>query len=596
MDLFEELDKERLFFTTKNKSTGGLFYKPKISINDIDYFSKTVRISSPRSLIAMNKLGINDKDLEFLTFKEYMHKNPELIGESKEIQKIKYDHVEEIRKRRFEQIKQLRSEIPENEILSLKQRCFSSKLRGQNPLSQKKNIYSHSFLEKDIRSFNRMRNINKTELFNKMQIELRKELIKIINEEKEKKENEDNIKYRRILNKKLKIQNKKKLKEEEQKIREEKEKAKLERKKEEIRIQNLINKSIQDEKLLKQKLKLERERRDEDERKHNEFKEKMNKQREANYLYLLQRENEMEERANLYKKELENEKNELRKSKEKKLREKREKVEKNLKRMEYEQELKRIIYEENERNKNEKKRMEEKRYKMEMKRSKNKYNEKDKIRNELIQQHMIFDYDEKQKYLTPKPNHNNYVLKIKNKEKQEELGEKELKQKIILFKNELILNRRKEDIMSKINEKEKSIQKTREEKKKKNLLAQEVHFQKKLNKEYRLKKIAQLLENRRKEIRQQLNEKDKRVEEFMQNKNNNVLKKKNMYDEISKEKQFINEQLEKILNKKTIDKSVLNSLKEMFPDNKQIDDIINAFNVHLDKIDKNKINNYDYEN
>ena len=327
----------------------------------------------------------------------------------------------------------------------------------------------------------------------------------------------------------------------------------------------------------------------------------MNKQREANYLYLLQKGNEMEERAILFKNELEKKNNELRKSKEKKLREKRERVQKNLKRMEYEMELRRIIYEENERNKNEKKMMEEERNKKELKKSKTKDNEKDKIRkmlekNEIIQQQKIFDFDEKQNNLKQKQNQRNCILKIKNREKQEELGDKELKQKKTLFKNELILNRRKEDIMNKINEKEKSIQKTREEKKKKNLLAQEEHFQKKLNKEYRVKQIAQLLENRRNEIREQLNEKDKRVEEFMQNKTSMVLKKKNMYDEINKEKQFINEQFEKMLNKKNIDKNVLNSLKEMFPDNRQIDDIIIAFNEHLDKIDKNKINNYDNEN
>jgi len=68
-----------------------------------------------------------------------------------------------------------------------------------------------------------------------------------------------------------------------------------------------------------------------------------------------------------------------------------------------------------------------------------------------------------------------------------------------------------------------------------------------------------------------------------------------MYDEINKEKQFINEQFQQILNKKNIDKNVLNTLKEMFPDNKQIDVIINEFSEHLDKNDKNKVNS-DYEN
>ena len=35
------------------------------------------------------------------------------------------------------------------------------------------------------------------------------------------------------------------------------------------------------------------------------------------------------------------------------------------------------------------------------------------------------------------------------------------------------------------------------------------------------------------------------------------------------------------MSKKTINKNVLNSLKEMFPDNKQIDSIILQFKEHL---------------
>ena len=47
-----------------------------------------MRINSPRSIKAMNSLGINNHDLEFLTFKEYLEKNPQLVGESKRLQKL----------------------------------------------------------------------------------------------------------------------------------------------------------------------------------------------------------------------------------------------------------------------------------------------------------------------------------------------------------------------------------------------------------------------------------------------------------------------------------------------------------------------------
>ena len=176
-------------------------------------------------------------------------------------------------------------------------------------------------------------------------------------------------------------------------------------------------------------------------------------------------------------------------------------------------------------------------------------------------------------------------------DKYDGLNEREKKQKETLFKNELLLNQRKEDIMNKINQKQKNLKKAQEEKNKKNLLQQQKKFQKKINKEYKVKQIAQLLENKKNEIREQLNEKDKRVEEFMHKKNRLVKKKRNMFDEITKEKQLDNEKFERMLNKKNIDKNILNSIKEMFPDNKQIDNYIGEFNEYLDKNGKNKLNN-----
>ena len=80
----------------------------------------------------------------------------------------------------------------------------------------------------------------------------------------------------------------------------------------------------------------------------------------------------------------------------------------------------------------------------------------------------------------------------------------------------------------------------------------------------------------------------------MQNKIKMVRKKRDMFDEINKEKHLNNEEFEKMLSKKNIDKNILNSIKEMFPYNKQIDDIIYEFNAYLDKNEKKmNYNNYD---
>ena len=539
MDRYNDVEINKPFYLSKNHSNKGFHQKGKISINDIDYYSKKIRINSPHSLTAMNKLGINAQELEYLTFKEYLQKYPALIGQDKEIQRVKYNYEEELRKRRFEQIKLLRVELlNEDEAVRLKPRCFSSKDRGLreqnicislNGINDKR--ITNTFLEKDIKYFVRMRNINKAELFNRMNVDLKKELLKIINDEREKKVNEDNIRNQKKMDRMIQSEKNRKLKLEEEKLKKEKENDYLERKKEEQRIQKLIEKSINDEKLYKQKIKEERLRRDAHEKSQNEFKQKMNLERETKYLLLLEKENQQEK-------------------------------------------------EENERYKKEKKMKEEQRLKKEMKKD---LLRKLKEKRELTTIQKFDDYN-----LTRNQNSNTNYFFITSKE----IGdEKSQKHRDIISKSELLFNIKKENIINRINEKEKAIQRLKEEKKRQNFLAQEEQIQKEISKEHRVKQISQLLENRNNEIREQLNEKDKRIEEFMQNKTKLVKKKKFIYDEINKEKEFDNEQFNKIMSKKCINSEILHSLKDMFPDNRQFDVIISEFNEHLSK-DKDKSQNY----
>jgi len=74
-----------------------------------------------------------------LTFKEYLQKFPELIGEDKKMKIMKYNYVEELRQKRFEQIRELRNELKEEDVIPIKNRCYSSKLRGEkNNMNVKK--------------------------------------------------------------------------------------------------------------------------------------------------------------------------------------------------------------------------------------------------------------------------------------------------------------------------------------------------------------------------------------------------------------------------------------------------------------------------
>ena len=151
------------------------------------------------------------------------------------------------------------------------------------------------------------------------------------------------------------------------------------------------------------------------------------------------------------------------------------------------------------------------------------------------------------------------------------------------------MNKRKENIMNQIHDKEKNIDRTQNEKDLENLIEKEKRLMKKMDQDTRVKLITQYLINKREDLRNELLERDRKVDNFMRNKTGLIHKKRNIYDEIMKENDLDNDKFEKIMNKKTFDKNSFKSFKEIFPDNEKMDDLINAINLHL-----NKNQNYRY--
>ncbi len=54
---------------------------------------------SPRSLEACNRLGLDPKDLFFVDFNQYKSSNPEIFALDKEIQKIRWNHLNQLKEK-----------------------------------------------------------------------------------------------------------------------------------------------------------------------------------------------------------------------------------------------------------------------------------------------------------------------------------------------------------------------------------------------------------------------------------------------------------------------------------------------------------------
>ena len=548
--------------------------KEYISIDDIDYTTKKVRITSPHSIKAMNNLGIINEDLEYLTFEEYLSKNPELVGEEKKIQKFRYNHVDKIRKDLIEKVREQRMKIIEEEEEKKRKRSSSSKYRTNIVLD---NINSKKFSEKDIKSFKRMRNINKTNLYNRLEMELKKELKSLINNEQTRRDNEKKMKYYDLLEKRLKYENKKRITDEEEKIQLEKEKDKRERKEEEERIQGLQDeeKYEQEQKIKNQKKQLKYFKKKKKEK--EAFKNKLIELRNLEHEAIKEKNEQKQIRILKNLNKLTKERKRKRLNSEKNYRNKVKIVEENKKRIEEDIELKNQILIFKHRSQQLKLNKEEER------RNREKKLYDDKIIKQLSQN----NNNDWQMKLTQGTMDEMQIMELLNNTTF--LNKREKKLKEILIKNEILKNKRKENIMNQIHEKERNIDITQSKKDYQNLIDKERRIIKKIDQDSRIKLITQYLLNKREDLREKLEKRNKKVEKFMGNKTNLIHRKREMFDKIMKESDLDNEQYEKILSKKSFDRKSFKSLGKIFPENEKMDDLINAINLHLEKK-----NNYRY--
>ena len=542
--------------------------KEYISIEDINEFTKKVRITSPRSIKAMNNLGINNQDLEYLTYQEYLNKNLELIGESNRMKKVIYEHIENIRKGLINQVRAAREKII-TEDKQTRKRSLSSKNRKTMDLSNKsKTVNSLKFSEKDLKAFKRMKNINKTNLFNRMELELKKELKNIINNEQEEKQNELKKRNARKLEKRIRIESKKRMTEEEEKEKLAKEIDKKQRKEEEKRIENLI-KEEEDELIRKHHIQLAEEDQKKDGKiKQEMYKQKLHKLRFLEHQAILEKNQQKQTKVNRNLIKLMKERKRKRLNSEINFKNRMRKVEENKRKLEEDIELNNqlLLYKQ--------KAQQQKREKEEARKNK----EFKLYQKRLISQGMNEDW---QTLLKTKTLNNDQIWEIFNK--THFFNEKEKKQKETLMKNEILINKRKENIMNKINEKGRNIERSQNEKDYYNLVKSEQNILKKLDKDNKVKLYTQYLINKREDLREDLNERDKRIENFMKNKVNVIHKKKDIYEKITKEKDLDNEKFERIMNKKSFDKKSFNYFRQIFPENEKVDEIINEINLHLEK-------------
>jgi hypothetical protein len=86
------------------------------NIENIDWFNLRNKLTSPRSIEACRRLGIKMNMLYYMDFNKFKAENPSIINQTKEIQKLRWGHIEEKRLEYIEMVKNEREKIINNEM------------------------------------------------------------------------------------------------------------------------------------------------------------------------------------------------------------------------------------------------------------------------------------------------------------------------------------------------------------------------------------------------------------------------------------------------------------------------------------------------
>ena len=152
-----------------------------------------VKLNSPRTLLAMCQTGITQEELTFYTFAEFLNKNKEVKLLPVDIQTSRYEFCEGLRKDRINQVAKCRDSIINKEL--------SNSVTRNNLYNNNNNVYKSNLttgynnilsvsVSNDLKQLEQMKEKNKLELLNMLQLQVNNQLQLQANERKLLKQKE----------------------------------------------------------------------------------------------------------------------------------------------------------------------------------------------------------------------------------------------------------------------------------------------------------------------------------------------------------------------------------------------------------------------
>ena len=104
--------------------------------------NQILEIDSPRSLESIKLLGYTNEDINYLTLKQFINNNPNLIPLAPELQKRRYECYEQNRLNKIQNIAELREKLTESYFIETYPELFNDNNNNNNNNNELENINS----------------------------------------------------------------------------------------------------------------------------------------------------------------------------------------------------------------------------------------------------------------------------------------------------------------------------------------------------------------------------------------------------------------------------------------------------------------------
>lgn len=574
-----------MYYNISNFSSQDIM-KKKISIDN--YYSnrrETAKINSPRSLKAIENLGYKPEQLKYLSFKEFCLENLEIYGKSKQEKKQRYEYQEGLRINRINEIKKERDKIK----MSNSSNKFYQSKTATRFYNQSSKYLKCTELENQKRAFETMIKKNQKDLKQMIQNEITRELIRKKGELKLKQEQKKAEKQQKLMEKMRQKNEEEKRNKEKLALQKQKELEEYQKQLDKERYEEERKKEKQKEKMEKRRKKEAIEKHQEEERRRIEFQEKVDNMLEANRLKNVKRMKEMNEKDEQRKKFMELQNKERCEKNQEKAEEQKEKMALVIKKLENEKIKMKQDYLEKQRVNEVRKKMFEKQKLNDLKKREEEAQKKAEIikqtieQRDLLIQKRVDDYNKKQEIikekrleLEQKMNKENEYKILKNKEREE-------KMKQIKFKNDELMQIKKNSILAKIQKNEENTNLAKIKKDNLNQKIIEKHLEQELSKKIQIEKVAEIQKHKRLNILEGIQERNERFEEFQRQKQIINQRKKIMSEEMSRKKEEYINNFSKIFSNNSFNKKTIQTIKDMFPGDKNISSLLQEYSSTLDE-------------